>query len=621
MADPQLTPKTPTRRWLRRYMPLFTFVAVLLLMLGIMPSALNLPQSNPTTVLEYAPIPPEDEDQPPPQEGSLSTLSLGTSNTVTEGAPEDVDVGPIDTGEGDTPIVKRCVGDPPRQTEDPNSPPCVPFFQGDNGGATFRGVTGEEITVVVYHDAHLSLGGDSGYESTPPSGSICDIDSEPDNPDDEGCINGEGTQDHNSVQIVRALARHFNERFQTYDRHVHFYVYWSSAGGPSGRRSEAQDIFERLKPFAAIDYTLFGDAQAFIEAAVKRQVGVYGSYAMLPNRIYRENAPFLWSFWPDVEHQVAMFHDYVCKRVAPFPVSHSGNEEDNGQPRKIGLLRTTDTSQPGALAFGQAAMERLERGCPNGASLDIVNDYTFPRSGWSIDTHPDAITAARENIAQMQLEGVTTIVWLGGYETEHSKAADEADWYPEWVLAGDVSNDQTEEGGLQNQEAWRYARVMSNHLREDKIEEAPCRQAFREGNPHGSDSDELAACALYRSFFMLFRGIQVAGPFLTPEAVDQGNHAIPRSESENPFVASCFYDPGDFTCVKDSQESWWDSDEENPNGTAETPYGCWRLTNGGLRHLAGNWPEGEDTFEVGEDTPCNTVGDNSSTINPYGPAG
>src|SRR5687768_2178126 len=48
--------------------------------------------------------------------------------------------------------VYRCVGDPPRQSEDPLAPPCVPFFEGDNYGDTAQGVTREEITVVVYVD-------------------------------------------------------------------------------------------------------------------------------------------------------------------------------------------------------------------------------------------------------------------------------------------------------------------------------------------------------------------------------------------------------------------------------------------------------------------------------------
>ena len=46
-------------------------------------------------------------------------------------------------------VVKRCVGDPPRQTEDPQSPPCVAYWTGDNGGATWKGVTHTTVTVVT----------------------------------------------------------------------------------------------------------------------------------------------------------------------------------------------------------------------------------------------------------------------------------------------------------------------------------------------------------------------------------------------------------------------------------------------------------------------------------------
>lgn len=45
------------------------------------------------------------------------------------------------------PKVRRCVGDPPRQIEDPHSPPCVPYWAGGNGGATWPGVTADEVRI------------------------------------------------------------------------------------------------------------------------------------------------------------------------------------------------------------------------------------------------------------------------------------------------------------------------------------------------------------------------------------------------------------------------------------------------------------------------------------------
>src|SRR5438105_10512479 len=69
------------RHWTRAYPPLILLALAVLAVVIILPSSLNLPQSNPTTVLEYAPVPPQDKN-PPPLQGNLSNLGLGTSHTL-----------------------------------------------------------------------------------------------------------------------------------------------------------------------------------------------------------------------------------------------------------------------------------------------------------------------------------------------------------------------------------------------------------------------------------------------------------------------------------------------------------------------------------------------------------
>src|SRR5438067_2140729 len=73
--------------------------------------------------------------------------------------------------------LSRCVGDPPRQIEDPQSPPCVPYWSGDNGGATAKGVTRDEVRVIM---------------ATPPV----------------------------SAAVTAALQSFFNRRFEFYGRHM-----------------------------------------------------------------------------------------------------------------------------------------------------------------------------------------------------------------------------------------------------------------------------------------------------------------------------------------------------------------------------------------------------------------
>jgi len=107
--------------------PVVSGMLAIVLALFVLPSALNVPQSNPTQTLEFAPIPPQDDQPPPPEPGNVETLSLGTSSTAPAG---DADGGagpglpppPVPDGVGARPVTKRCVGNPPRQTEDPMSP-------------------------------------------------------------------------------------------------------------------------------------------------------------------------------------------------------------------------------------------------------------------------------------------------------------------------------------------------------------------------------------------------------------------------------------------------------------------------------------------------------------------
>src|SRR5437879_9090935 len=79
MSTP-LGPASRRRRWSRGYPPLILLALAVLAVVIVLPSSLNLPQSNPTTVLEYAPVPPQDKN--PPLQGNESNLGLGTSHTL-----------------------------------------------------------------------------------------------------------------------------------------------------------------------------------------------------------------------------------------------------------------------------------------------------------------------------------------------------------------------------------------------------------------------------------------------------------------------------------------------------------------------------------------------------------
>src|SRR2546430_4241672 len=132
-APGQGSPSKATSQLARKYPPLLALGIVVFIALFILPSALNLPQTNPTQTLEYAPVPPNNDKNPPPANGNLSSLGLAGSSSL-QGGPNEggtgnggladlPGVGP--GGPGKSPRTKRCAGNPPRQSEDPLSPPCA----------------------------------------------------------------------------------------------------------------------------------------------------------------------------------------------------------------------------------------------------------------------------------------------------------------------------------------------------------------------------------------------------------------------------------------------------------------------------------------------------------------
>jgi len=292
---PVSEPAAPAKaEWARKYPPLVTVLVALILAIAVLPSALNLPQTNPTQTLEYAPVPPEENDDPPPA-GNLSSLGLGSSSGVakdeeggTGGGPLP-GLAPLPGGKGVNPSTKRCVGNPPRQTEDPSSPPCVAFFNGDNFGATYQGVTRDEVRILIYIDSGIAETGGSQGQEARPTNEFFDL-FEPPDPDGE----------HVQVDAYRAWQRYFNDRYQTYGRAAHLFIHFGSGTSPEARRADASQGFAYVKPFAVLT-DAYGNEIDYVEAMARRGVLNFGSFNSKEESFFRRFAKLVWGYQPSIE--------------------------------------------------------------------------------------------------------------------------------------------------------------------------------------------------------------------------------------------------------------------------------------------------------------------------------
>ena len=566
--------------WARRYPPLFTVIAAIAIAILVLPSALNQPQANPTQTLELAPVPPTNEKPPPI--GNLNQLGLGTSSGINAGGAlgngEGGLPGNIDNGPGSRArdaATKQCVllSDGRRhQTEDPLSPPCNAFFDGDNGGATYQGVTKDEVKILFYENGASFYTPTARGTDTEPASQLVDLDQPP----RQGEIGVETTR--------RYWAKYFDDRYQLYNRRPHFYIYYGSGSGtPEARQADAAQAYAQVKPFATISSTgLSGASDDFLIYMAKRGVLNFGSFSGRSEDFFNQYPKLIWGYPPALEQMGVAYADFVCKTVVPFKTSFGGADVANGQTRKFGIIRTRDATYPALQKLAEDIKSRV-RSC-GGNVIDF--EATYPKNGFYTDTQSPPQYATNDML-RMQQEHVTTLLWAGGVETKYSPAANQIGYHPEWVTLGDGLQEANNYGSGQDQNEWSHAWTVTPTVKVVKLQDQICYQAYRSVDPNAPDSDVGGfACLDYDNLRQIFTGIQVAGPKLGPFSIDKGYHAIPAIDSPDPRLPACYYLPGDYTCVKDTQAMWYDPTGVEPGGS--TP-GCYREVLGGKRFRDGNW--------------------------------
>ena len=440
--------------------------------------------------------------------------------------------------------LKKCVGNPPRQTEDVLSPPCVAFFDGDNFGSTWKGVTKDEVTAVLYARPDQK-------DSSP---FFVDCSAPPD-------LAADRVED----SICKAYSRFFNDRYQTYERRVRLWVYhpWYNVPPPTLALTVA-DLDEKKKPFALAPGA--SELQGAATESGKRKI-VAALYESMPSSAYRATAPYVYGFRAQGEDQARIFASYICKKLADRPAQHAGDLTYRNTKRKFGLFSSAKDSND----LKKFLPEQLEQQC------GIKNLITGNSS-----------SAGPTESLQMKGASVTTAILIGGPLVGLQGATD-AGWFPEWVVQSEHSYegpDSAEIARTYDPIQWRNAFGITMDYRRDPYRNQSWYGAYKEACSGCPEPSSKFTPYIYDALKMLFYGIQAAGPRLTPENLDKGLHAIPQIGSTNPYKPAAYFAPGGYSYLKDAMEIWWD-----PQGQAEptAPVGCFRLPRGGQRFRSGEW--------------------------------
>lgn len=440
------------------------------------------------------------------------------------------------------------------------APPCVEAFDGDNGGATATGVSGESIKIVIYvPDPSIDPIGAMLL-----SGAGADIDPE---------AAEETMADYGDI---------FNAVYETYGRRVEveFFTGTGAADDADRARADAIDIADR-EPFAVIG----GPYQAslpFADELAERDIISFPPQP-LPESFLKDRFPLVWGVTtPNQASQLAA--EAIANLAGPGPAEMAGDPDLQDEERVYAVVHydTPDGDH-------QEAVDELQEGLEDrGIELADVRSYVLDIS--RLQEQMRTITASLKN------QGVTTIIYYGDMVTPQS-LTDEAtkqDFFPEWILGPNLLADTALFARTYDQEQWSngfgmaFAKTASSRklVTAYKIYD----WAFGEEPPSN------VYASLEPSMRYLFDGIHMAGPELTVDSFRDGLFRMPPSGGGATRALSSrgshgIWDELDLGSLDNVSIMWWDPDAEGfEDESGNEASGMYRFANGGRRYTTGNLP-------------------------------
>jgi Periplasmic binding protein len=476
-----------------------------------------------------------------------SEVPDGTAN----GGPAlEVADGQTASGWGET--VNACSDREQQVQDDGYSPPCF-TFEGDNGGATTRGVTGDSITVSYRMTADPNL-----------FTVLADI----------GGIEFEESNEQ-IARTAEGLVEYFNRNYQLYGRQLRFQrvngrgsmIQEFTGGGQEGANNDALQVANEVQAFADITAV----TQPYADALTRNEVINIGA-PFLSRQWFTGNRPYSWSNFPDCSVVAEAATEYGVKRMFGKPARYAGGDLAN-QPRRIALIT------PDNLEYRRCGDYSEEIAAEAGFEFAYRTNYVFDMA----QIQSQAVNV----LAQLRANDITTVACACDplMLLYLAQQANQQNYRPEWSIVGVGFIDLDLVGQMvQNTAGDQWTRAFGGSawgIQEPNTTSA----GYRAYTSVRDDQPSLLVDLLYYQIYELVIGIQMAGPNLTPETFEAGMFAYPGGSG--PAGTWDFYEEH-YTGVTDAREIWWDPNAPSPfNGQAGT------YRDNGQRYQQGELTEGD----------------------------
>jgi hypothetical protein len=437
------------------------------------------------------------------------------------------------------------------------SPPCY-AFDGDNGGATARGVTAERIRVA--------------YRMNPGEPHLLKVLADL----------AEIPLDETPEELARTaegLTDYFNQRFQFYGREIELVrvtgtgsvINELTGGGHDQAANDALKVADDVGAFA--DVTAF--TQPYADALSDRGVVNVG-VAYMSREWFADRRPYAWSNLSDCSVAAEASSEVATQAILGRPASHAGAELA-GEPRRLGLVGPNNLEYQQCVDAGVDVLEQA------GFEVDYRTDYVLNLS---------TITeTARSIVAQLRDNRITSVACACDpiMAMRLAEYAEQQHYEPEWLVLGVGFTDLDLVGQIIQQgsgDQWSRAFGGSTAAAAVPLEESAGYRAYRSVR---DDEPSQLVDLVYYQLLQLAIGIQMAGPTLTPANFETGMFSYPEGSGG---AGTWDFSPGHYTGVVDIRIVWWDPDQVSPFDGEPGTY-----RDDGSRYREGEVPDELEVFD------------------------
>jgi hypothetical protein len=441
--------------------------------------------------------------------------------------------------------------------------PCVEPFDGNNGGDTSPGVTGDQIRVT--------------YHQTDPSA----------DPLLSATVRGTGAEvsPETACETAQGYAEIFNTYYETYGREVVIDCYLSNVSGSDveGARADAIAIAEQ-QPFAVFGAPALATL-TFADELATREVVCLGTCATATSvDQLEESAPYVYPTGIAPEQAAELTAEMISQQAPPNqPAEYAGDPAMQEQDRVYGVLHFNNDLNQYEGVFN-ALVDGLDA-----RGIEVETDAEF-----FLDLNR-AQEIARTVITRFKEAGVTTLIMTTDpiMPASFTKEATAQEYFPEWILGPNVLADTAIFGRTFDQEQWQnaFGMQLTGGPEEEEIDAYYSLYEWFHGTPPPNNTYGVIAPNLYE----LFTGIALAGPDLNPESFGDGLFRAPPTGGTPllPLITwgrDGFWRGVDRSGSDDAALIWWDPNAEGPDEVGQEGQGLYRYANGGRRHTIDDWP-------------------------------